>query len=161
MRFAQVSNVVLLVGNLTGDMCLLADLGSKSLISFLGDDTPSVLVSNNGRGIMLLLVVSVIFPLSLFRGMRALEHVATAGNVIVVILCGVLTYDAFSNNFYGITSGEVPLWRMSAESENIAEAFALIGFSFYLHPLVCFPRQALCMFCLQKCCNHSPHMNTV
>lgn len=136
MRFAQFSNVVLLVGNLTGDMCLLADLGSKSLISSFGDDAPDVLVSNNGRGIMLLLVLTVIFPLSLFKGMRALEHVASAGNVIVVILCGVLTYDAFSNNFYGVTSGEVPLWRVSAKSENIAEAFALIGFSFYLHPLM-------------------------
>ena len=136
MRFAQVSNVVLLVGNLTGDMCLLADLGAKLLISSLGEHSPSVLVGNHGRGIMLLLVLTVIFPLSLFRGMRALEHVATAGNVIVVVLCGVLTYDAFSNNFYGITSGEVPVWRMSANSGSIAEAFALIGFSFYLHPLM-------------------------
>jgi solute carrier family 38 (sodium-coupled neutral amino acid transporter), member 11 len=135
-RFAQVSNVVLLVGNLTGDMCLLADLGKKSLIKSLGDSTPSFLVSNNGQGIMLLLVLTVIFPLSLFRGMRALEHVASAGNVVVLILCGVLTYDAFANNFYGITSGEVPLWTISAKSENIAEAFALIGFSFYLHPLM-------------------------
>lgn len=136
MRFAQVSNVVLLLGNLTGDMCLLADLGAKLLISSLGDDSPQILVGHNGRGIMLFLVLTVIFPLSLFRGMRALEHVATAGNVIVVILCGVLTFDAFSNNFYGITSGQVPLWRMTASSDSIAEAFALIGFSFYLHPLM-------------------------
>lgn len=50
-------------GNLTGDFCLLADLGSKSLTASLGDAAPWILVSNHGRGIMLLLVLGVIFPL--------------------------------------------------------------------------------------------------
>jgi solute carrier family 38 (sodium-coupled neutral amino acid transporter), member 11 len=136
MRFAQLSNIVLLLGNLTGDTCLLADLGSKSLVASLGSHTPKILVSNHGRGIMLLLVVAVIFPLSLFRRMTALEHVSTAGNVVVVMLFGVLTYDAFSNDFRGITSREVPLWDFNLESAHVAEAFALIGFSYYLHPLM-------------------------
>lgn len=54
---------MLCTGNLTGDFSLLADLGSKSLTASLGDDAPWILVSNHGRGIMLLLVLGVIFPL--------------------------------------------------------------------------------------------------
>eukprot|EP00892_Ulva_mutabilis_P000015 jgi/Ulvmu1/10013/UM059_0062.1 len=137
MRLAQLSNIILLFGNLTGDFCLLADLGSQSLKSSLGHDAPWILVSNHGRGTMLLLVAGVIFPLSLFRGMRALESVSTAGMSVILLLFGVLTYNAFASGFHGIASGEVPLWSLGgASGADIANAFALLGFSFYLHPLM-------------------------
>lgn len=46
-------------------------------------------------------------------------------------------YDAVSSGFRGVTSGDVPLWSISnASGADIGNAFALIGFSFYLHPLM-------------------------
>lgn len=69
--------------------------------------------------------------------MRALETVSTAGMGVVLLLFGVLTYDAVSTGFRGVTSGEVPLWSIrNASGADIGNAFALIGFSFYLHPLM-------------------------
>lgn len=69
--------------------------------------------------------------------MRALEMVSAAGMGVVVLLFGVLTYDAAASGFRGVVSGEVPLWSLSnASGAHIADAFALIGFSFYLHPLM-------------------------
>jgi solute carrier family 38 (sodium-coupled neutral amino acid transporter), member 11 len=85
---------------------------------------------------MLLLVMLVIFPLSLFRGMRALEHVSSAGMAILTLLFAVLTVDAAMGGFRGVTSGDVPLWAFNARSGHVADAFALLGFSFYLHPLM-------------------------
>ena len=134
--FAQASNIILLVGNITGDFCLLADLGSKSLTTALRDSTPQWLVAHHGRGIMVLLTVLVIFPLSLSRGLQALEQVATAGVGVILLLFAVLTADAVHNGFEGVHSGEVPLWTLQWHSGHIAEAFALIGYSFYLHPLM-------------------------
>lgn len=137
MIFAQVSNIILLIGNTTGDLCLLADLGSKSLASaFDPDAIPAWLTAHHGRGVMVLLTATVIFPLSLSRGMRALEHASTAGTSVVLLLFAVLTADAFGNGFRGITSGEVPLWSVNMRSGHVGEAFSLIGYSFYLHPLM-------------------------
>ena len=134
--FAQASNIILLTGNLAGDFCLLADLGSKLLLSSLGSRTPDVLTAHHGRGIMLLLATVVIFPLSLSRGMRALEAASSCGMAVLALLFIVLTADAAETGFHGVTSGEVPLWSLNVRSAHIGEAFALIGFSFYLHPLM-------------------------
>ena len=123
-------------GNITGDLCLLADLGTKSLRHAWGDAAPAILTDHHGRGAMLLLTVAVIFPLSLSRGLRALEHASTAGLGVLLLLFAVLTADAVGSGFRGITSGDVPLWSVNWHSSHIAEAFSLIGYSFYLHPLM-------------------------
>ena len=69
--------------------------------------------------------------------MRALETVSTIGMSVILALFAVLTYDAVASGFRGVTSGEVPLWSLSgASGAAVADAFALIGFSFYLHPLM-------------------------
>jgi Transmembrane amino acid transporter protein len=125
--FAQLSNVVLLTGNLTGDICLLADLGFKSLTGTLGDRAPLVLTRHHGRGIMLVLTASVIVPVSLCRGMRAMEHVSSGGLFILAALLAVLTGDAIVGGFRGVTSGEVPIWWLPADSSSVPEAFALLG----------------------------------
>jgi solute carrier family 38 (sodium-coupled neutral amino acid transporter), member 11 len=136
MHLLQVANIVLLAGNLTGDISLLSDLGSKVLLTSLGSDAPALLTANHGRGVMLLLVVTVILPLSCLRQMRALELASSAGVVVLLALCGILTADAVSVRFAGITSGEVPVWTLKWFSGDAAQAFALLGFSFYLHPLM-------------------------
>jgi amino acid permease len=84
MNLLQAANIVLLAGNLTGDVALLSDLGSKLLKASLESDAPEVLTAHHGRGIMLLLVATVILPLSCLRQMRALEHSSSAG---VLVLC--------------------------------------------------------------------------
>ena len=136
MRLAQAANIVLLAGNLTGDLCLLADLGSKCLVASLGTHAPALLTLNHGRGVMLLLTAAVIVPLSLLRSMHALEHASSAGVLVLLALCAVLTADAAGSGFAGVASGEVPLWTLNWRSGHVAEAFALLGFSFYLHPLM-------------------------
>ena len=106
-------------------MCLLADLGSKSLLNILGPDSaPAFLVSHEGRGIMIILAVTVIFPLSMLRGMRALEYVSSAGIGLLIVLSGIITRDAFASGFAGITSGEVPLWTVDLTNAHIPEVSA-------------------------------------
>lgn len=51
---------------------------------------------------------------------------------MLLALCVILTAKAVDNRFSGITSGEVPLWSFN----NSAHTFALLGFSFYIHPLM-------------------------
>jgi Transmembrane amino acid transporter protein len=125
--FAQLSNVILLAGNLTGDMCLLADLGFKSLTATLGEQAPQLLTSHKGRGIMLLLTAVVIIPVSMCKGMRGLELVSSGGLVILATLFAVLTFDAVTGGFQGITSGQVPMWWLPSQSSSVSEAFALLG----------------------------------
>jgi Transmembrane amino acid transporter protein len=120
--FAQASNIILLVGNITGDLCLLADLGSKLLARTWGAGAPALLVAHHGRGVMVALTAAVIFPLSLSRSLHALENAAKAGLFVILALFVVLTADAVSYGFEGVTSGEVPLCTLNWHSGHIAEA---------------------------------------
>ena len=71
---------------------------------------------------MLLLIICVIFPLSLCRGIHALEIASSCGMFVLAALCAVLTADAVHNGFAGVTSGDVPLWTLNWRSAHIGEA---------------------------------------
>lgn len=124
---AQAANITLLLGNLTGDLCLLADLGSKSLTVTLGRRAPQLLTREHGRGIMLCLTLGVIAPLSLSKGMRGLEYVSSGGLVILAVLFAVLTSDAIASGFAGVGSHRVPLFGLPQDKGSVSEAFALLG----------------------------------
>lgn len=79
---------------------------------------------------MVLLTVGIVFPLSLLRGMRALEYVSSGGVVLLIALMAVIGYDAVASGFHGITSGEVPLWTLDLSNPRLPESFALIGFRY-------------------------------
>jgi hypothetical protein len=75
----QISLVALLFGTLCGDFALLADVGSRAARRLWSGEAPPALVAAGGRGVMLLLVGGVVFPLCLMKRMRSLEVAATAG----------------------------------------------------------------------------------
>lgn len=66
---AQVALVVLLWGTLCGDFALLADTGRISLEVLL-PHAPAWLSAGDGRVVMALLAVAVVFPLSCLRQLR-------------------------------------------------------------------------------------------
>ena len=64
---SQVSLLLLLYGTIIGDFALLADVGQRALSRLSPDHAPSLLVDHDGRGIMVLLVLVVVFPLCLLK----------------------------------------------------------------------------------------------
>ncbi len=63
----QISLIFLLVGTVIGDFALLADVGERALSRLTPGHAPSILVEHDGRGIMVLLVLLVVFPLCLLK----------------------------------------------------------------------------------------------
>jgi hypothetical protein len=63
----QIALVLLLVGTVIGDFALLADVGQRALTRLTPEHAPSILVEHDGRGIMVVLVLLVVFPLCLLK----------------------------------------------------------------------------------------------
>lgn len=66
----EVCLVLLLFGNLCGDLCLLADMGSIAAQELFPGGAPGWLVAGGGRALMAVLAAVVVFPLSCVRHMR-------------------------------------------------------------------------------------------
>lgn len=60
-----------------------------------------------------------------------LEGAAAAGVVLVVGLIGLLGYEAFSQSFPAVHTGELPLWSLKVD-KHLPEAFAVVGYAFYM-----------------------------
>uniref|UniRef100_A0A383V717 Amino acid transporter transmembrane domain-containing protein n=1 Tax=Tetradesmus obliquus TaxID=3088 RepID=A0A383V717_TETOB len=89
----------------------------------------------NGQALMVIMTIIAVYPLSCQKHMRSLESAAGVGLLIVAALCGLLGYKAWSQGFPAVTSGEFPLWSLRVTAD-LPEAFSLLGFAFYLQPLM-------------------------
>ncbi|CAK0750260.1 hypothetical protein CVIRNUC_001976 [Coccomyxa viridis] len=131
----QVALILLLFGTVIGDFALLADVGQRALTRLTPGHAPAILAEHDGRGIMVLLVLLVVFPLCLLKRMRSLEAAAQAGVVIVGALAAIIAAEAARSGFPAIRSGELPLWGLKAGGD-LPEAFAVLGFAFYVQPML-------------------------
>lgn len=77
---AEVCLILLLFGNLCGDLCLLADMGSIAAHELFPGGPPGWLVAGGGRALMAALAATIVFPLSCVRHMR--EVGAGQGRVV-------------------------------------------------------------------------------
>eukprot|EP00882_Tetradesmus_deserticola_P007880 GHRQ01008295.1.p1 GENE.GHRQ01008295.1~~GHRQ01008295.1.p1 ORF type:complete len:441 (+),score=174.27 GHRQ01008295.1:41-1324(+) len=89
----------------------------------------------NGQVLMVLMTVCAVYPLSCQKHMRSLEGAAGAGLLIVAALCGLLGFKAWSQGWPAIANGQFPLWSLRVTAD-LPEAFSLLGFAFYLQPLM-------------------------
>lgn len=71
----QISLGLLLFGTLVGDYALLADVGPQAVQRLLEpNQAPEWLVGYSGRGVMVLLVIFVVFPLCMLRRCALISH---------------------------------------------------------------------------------------
>lgn len=115
-----------------GDFALLGDVGNRAVHSLW--DSPPAFVDQDGRLVMVLLVI-MILPLCLLRRMRSLELAGTAGLVVIVAVMGIIIYQSSSAGFPAVTSGDFPLWRVKVTRE-LPEAMSVMGFAFYVTPML-------------------------
>jgi hypothetical protein len=66
----------------------------------------------NGQVLMVLMTICAVYPLSCQKHMRSLEGAAGAGLLIMVGLCGLLGFNAWSQGWPAIADGEFPLWSL-------------------------------------------------
>jgi hypothetical protein len=66
----------------------------------------------NGQVLMVLMTICAVYPLSCQKHMRSLEGAAGAGLLIMVGLCGLLGFKAWSQGWPAIADGEFPLWSL-------------------------------------------------
>ncbi|KAJ9521884.1 hypothetical protein QJQ45_024748 [Haematococcus lacustris] len=90
----------------------------------------------DGRPAMLLVVALVLFPLCLQRHIRQFEKAATVGVVVIVALMLLIASQAVQQGFPAITSGQVPIWFKPGSAAMLPEAFAVLGFAFYMQPML-------------------------
>lgn len=131
----QLSLVVLLLGTLCGDCALLHDVGIRTVHNLWLGPPPAWLMWGQGRVIEVLAVLLIVFPLCLLRRMRSLETVAYAGSVVVVAIVAIIMHNSWRQGFPAIHSKELPVWSMKW-TPDLPEAFAVLGFSFYVHPML-------------------------
>ncbi|MEW5318684.1 MAG: hypothetical protein WDW38_009886 [Sanguina aurantia] len=132
-KVTQASLILLLFGTLCGGLAFLSDVG-RILVQKGIPEAPE-LFKQDGRPLMLLVVLLVLLPLCLQRHIRQLESAATFGILVVLALCGIITAKAFRTGFPAIQNGELPLLSLRVD-ENLPEAFAVLGFAFYMQPMV-------------------------
>ncbi|KAL6756334.1 transmembrane amino acid transporter protein-domain-containing protein [Haematococcus lacustris] len=90
----------------------------------------------DGRPAMLLVVALVLFPLCLQRHIRQFEKAATVGVAVIVALMLLIASQAVQQGFPAITSGQVPIWFKPGSAAMLPEAFAVLGFAFYMQPML-------------------------
>eukprot|EP00884_Botryococcus_braunii_P011112 jgi/Botrbrau1/20000/Bobra.200_1s0008.1 len=135
-RVTQVSLGLLLFGTLVGDYAILADVGPQAMTRLLAPALPPQwLVGYSGRGVMILLVLFVVFPLCLLRRIRSLEFVGMSGIFVVLGLMAVFVSEAVKAGMPAVRSGEFPIWGVQWTSD-LPEAFAVMGFAFYCQPML-------------------------
>jgi amino acid permease len=91
--------------------------------------------AGDGQSWMVAMTVLAVLPLSCQKHMRNLESAAAAGLVVVLGLLGALAYRAISAGMPALADGQVPLWSLQL-SDRLPEAFSLLGYAFYLQPLI-------------------------
>ncbi len=79
----QISLILLLFGNLTGDYALLADVGARAVRACFaaGARLPpaaALLVDHGGRGVMCALALAFVFPLCCLRRIRQVRSQSLA-----------------------------------------------------------------------------------
>jgi amino acid permease len=130
----QASLLALLWGTLTGGLALISDVAAvMAANAFPGGQAPEFLDS---RVLMSAAAIFVVFPLCMQRHMRQLETAATAGVGLVLGLVALLAVRAAWAGLPGITSGDVPLWYSARADRHLPEAAAVIGYAFYLQPMM-------------------------
>ncbi|KAK9868672.1 hypothetical protein WJX84_002712 [Apatococcus fuscideae] len=132
----QTSLILLLVGTLIGDWCLLSDVGPRALQRLTAPTpSPAWLVGSSGRGTMILLAMLVVLPMCLLRRMRSLELAASAGATVIIAIIAIVVHAAISTGFPAIATGELPLYTLQI-SKDLPEAFSILGYGFYLQPMM-------------------------
>ncbi|PRW60760.1 amino acid transporter [Chlorella sorokiniana] len=133
--FTEVCLNLLLFGNVCGDFCLLADTGTIAVQELLPGGAPRWLTAGDGRVVMSVLCMLIVFPLSCLRRMRELEKVASTGLLFVVFVSAMIVYYSVADGLPAIRSGELPIWR-PAVAANVPEAIGVLSFAFYLTPML-------------------------
>ncbi|GFH32367.1 Aa_trans domain-containing protein, partial [Haematococcus lacustris] len=64
------------------------------------------------------------------------EKAATVGVVVIVALMLLIASQAVQQGFPAITSGQVPIWFKPGSAAMLPEAFAVLGFAFYMQPML-------------------------
>jgi len=132
---AQVALICLLFGTLAGDAALLADAGAIAVRGlWRGGEAPAWL-AGRGRVPMLALVATVVLPLSLVPQLRQLEHAAGAASALLLVLLGVIAYQALAAGLPALASGELPLWQVPSVRE-LPEVMAIFCFAIYLQQVL-------------------------
>lgn len=72
--FTQAWLIVLLFGTLCGDFALVADTGRLAVEKLMAGAAPAWLVGGDGRLIMTLISLGIVFPLSCLRHIRKVRH---------------------------------------------------------------------------------------
>ncbi len=134
---SQCTMFLLLFGTQCASAALLADCGSLFIKGVLQDriQLPSDVVVNwIGLG---LLTSAIVFPLSLKKQIRSLEHAAAAGTVLVVVLFFIIATTCILDGFPALRSGDFPIFRIPKEfRKDIPESISILSFAFYLQPLL-------------------------
>ncbi|KAG2436229.1 hypothetical protein HXX76_006540 [Chlamydomonas incerta] len=133
--FTQVSLILLLYGTLCGGLAFLSDVARVMVSKGLGPGRAPALLESDGRPVMVLTVLTVLLPLCLQRHIRQFEKAATGGVAVVVILCIIIVTRAVQLGFPAVASGELDVLAVKVD-EHLPEAFAVLGFAFYMHPML-------------------------
>jgi hypothetical protein len=80
----------------------------------------------NGQVLMVLMTICAVYPLSCQKHMRSLEGAAGAGLLIMVGLCGLLGFKAWSQGWPAIADGEFPLWSLRVRCLNELDQTGLV-----------------------------------
>ena len=72
--FTQAWLIVLRFGTLCGDFALVADTGRLAVEKLMAGAAPAWLVGGDGRLIMTLISLGIVFPLSCLRHIRKVRH---------------------------------------------------------------------------------------
>ncbi|KAK9817843.1 hypothetical protein WJX72_002950 [[Myrmecia] bisecta] len=132
----QVSLILLLFGTIVGDFALISDVAARALDKLTYPaEPPSWLLNGDGRALMAIIAVLLVFPLCCLRRMRSLEMAAAAGVAVIAVIISMVVYTALHAGLPAIRSGELPLWGMKV-TKDLPEAFAVLGFAFYLQPMM-------------------------
>ncbi|KAG2497084.1 hypothetical protein HYH03_005078 [Edaphochlamys debaryana] len=133
--FSQISLILLLYGTMCGGLAFLSDVARVLAKQGLGPGLAPELLMRDGRPLMLVMLAGVLLPLCLQRHIRQFEKAATAGVVVVVALCAVIVWRAVDAGFPALASGELSLVDVKLDG-HLPEAFAVLGFGFYIQPMV-------------------------
>eukprot|EP00201_Polytomella_parva_P012349 CAMPEP_0175072368 /NCGR_PEP_ID=MMETSP0052_2-20121109/19864_1 /TAXON_ID=51329 ORGANISM="Polytomella parva, Strain SAG 63-3" /NCGR_SAMPLE_ID=MMETSP0052_2 /ASSEMBLY_ACC=CAM_ASM_000194 /LENGTH=605 /DNA_ID=CAMNT_0016339851 /DNA_START=124 /DNA_END=1943 /DNA_ORIENTATION=- len=133
--FTQISLILLLYGTMCGGLAFLSDVAHIMVEEGLNPASVPSLLRDDGRPVMILVVLTVLLPLCLQRHIREFERAATFGVVVVIALCSVIIHKAVSTGFPAVRDGELPVFKVKWNS-HLPEAFAVLGFAFYMQPML-------------------------
>ena len=132
--FTQWCLLLLLFGNLCGSLTALGEVAGVAVYNLgLAPAWEEALTDNHSRLLLIGLTAVVVFPLCMLRKMRQLEIFGAGGFFVVILLIVVTVAGALEKDFPAIRRREFQLLSMQ---EDAAEAFGILGFAFYIQPIV-------------------------